>query len=413
MILGRKRKTETSCNANVDDLPPIEIPYARHYLDNKDFASVRKALQGTTISRGALVAEFEKDLAKYCSAPFAVAFNSGSAALLAACIALRLGPNDRVFVPANSFIATATCAAILGCSMTFIDIDPNTGLMDIDRFCANFTPNNRGKSALLAVHFAGRTVDLRRLRQKLNQELLIVEDAAHAVGGKSQSGKMVGSCDESIACAFSFHASKNMTTGEGGAVLTRCKQLAHSLRRARDSGIERDSARQKRQPPGPWYYEVHEVSGNLHLTEFQAALGRSQLRKLKDFKAAKDALVSRYVERLRSLPAVILPPFSTEKLWHFHLFFLKIDFTALGRSRDELMRHLRKHAIGSQVHYIPLYRHPCWEKDQWGRTWTSLEPLSGCELFYSQMLSLPLYVQLSECQVDAICDEVRHWLEQC
>ncbi len=412
MDCSRKQKNGPS-QVGASSPSTIKIPYARQFLDKEDLAGVCQALKGEWISRSTVVAQFENALAEYCGAPFAVAFSNGSAALLAACIALDLGPADRVYVPANSFIATATCAAVLGCSMVFVDIDARTGLLDIDAFCAQFTPNTQGKSALLPVHFAGRGVDLAHLRIKLGDpELLLIEDAAHAMGGVAQDNQPVGSCAQSDACAFSFHASKNMTTGEGGAVTTRSATVAHALRRARDSGIERESALQKASAPGPWYYEVQEVSGNLHLTDFQAALGLSQLRKLDRFQSAKTKLITRYIERLSPLSQVHLPTFTPGESWHFHLFFMCIDFEKLGRSRGALMRHLRERAIGSQVHYIPLYSHPCWKAARWQHTWNSLHALPGCERFYSQMLSLPLYVELQERQVDEVCDEIQAWLQQ-
>lgn len=384
--------------------PDEPLPYARQCIEEDDIEAVGRALRSNLIARGPKVAEFEEHLARQCRAPYAVAFSSGSTALLAACLALNAGPRDRALIPANSFVATASCAALLDCSIEFVDVDSQTGNLDLKSLASCLKRRGTGRDLLIAVHFAGRALDIAEIA-KLDPtgRLLILEDAAHALGSSSVS-EVVGSCNFSACCAFSFHAVKNITAGEGGAVTTRSKSLARELRRLRNSGIEREKEFWRSPSEELGYYEVQRLSSNFHLTEMQAALGISQLGKIERFRLARAALIERYRKRLSGLRGLSLPPFSEREISHFHLFFVLIDFCGLKGKRCDLANYLQTHNIGSRALYIPLYRHPCWPKG------VKTEPLVGSEKFYSQIVALPLFAQLKLQEVDWICHHVIRWL---
>lgn len=394
-------------------LPPGQnqaIPCARQSIDQYDIDSVIKALKGPNITRGEQVSAFEKELATHCQVPFAIAFSSGSSALSAACLALDIKEGDHLFVPANTFIATASCGYLLGADLHFVDIDPLTGLLSADHLAELVDELSPVRSILFPVHFAGRAVNIAELERALGEHPFeIIEDSSHAIGSRDSFMMPMGSCCKSACSTFSFHASKNMTTGEGGAVTTKNEQLAARLRSIRNSGIQRHMKRFG-QFAHPWQYEVQTLSSNHHLTDFAAALGRSQLKKLAAFQKSKKRAVERYLEQLEGVAHLKIPPVDRGDLIHFHLFFVLIDFALIGKTREELMLFLQKEQIGTGVHYIPLYRHPCWEgKNRLGKQ-VKRDALAGSELYYKKTLSLPLFADITLRQVDRVCRQIKSWL---
>ncbi len=387
------------------------IPCARQSIDELDIDSVTKALQGPFITRGEQVRAFEKELADHCQVPFAIAFSSGSSALSAACLALDIKDGDHLFVPANTFIATASCGYLLGADLHFVDIDPLTGLISADHLAKLVNELSPARSIIFPVHFAGRAVNIAELERALGDRAFeIIEDSSHAIGSRDSFMMPIGSCCKSACSTFSFHASKNMTTGEGGAVTTKDEQLAKRLRSIRNSGIQRDMKRFGHGFAHPWLYEVQTLSSNHHLTDFAAALGRSQLKKLAAFQKSKKRAVERYVEQLKGVTHLKIPPFDQRDLIHFHLFFVLIDFVLIEKTREELMLFLQKEQIGTGIHYIPLYHHPCWkEKNRFGKQMKRRE-LAGSELYYKRTLSLPLFADITLDQVDRVCSHLKSWL---
>lgn len=377
------------------------IPYARQSISSDDAHEVSQSLLSDLITRGPQVEKFEQALAEYCGVQYAVAFNSATAALMAAYHAAKVTVFDRLITTPNSFVATIGAAMQCGATPVFVDIDRATGNLDLDQVKINLEgpQSSRGRMIIAPVHFSGIAVDMEKLDGLIkNPSTFVIEDAAHAIGSSYANGQKVGSCAWSHMTIFSFHPSKTMTTGEGGMVTTNDEELARLLRRFRNNGIEKDPKFLK-QEPQPWYYEVQELSGNYNVTELQAALGLSQLKRLEQFVVKRRQLVAYYRSKLKDIPLIKLFSAQYDKQTAFHLFVVQIDFAAIGKKRSDVMLKLKEKGIGSQVHYIPLYRHPIFNK--------SIEDISvyfpQMEAYYTQALSLPLYYDLTEADVDYIC----------
>jgi UDP-4-amino-4,6-dideoxy-N-acetyl-beta-L-altrosamine transaminase len=348
------------------------IPYGHQSIDDDDVAAVVEALRSDWLTQGPKVAEFEEHLARAVGARHAIAFSSGTAALHGACAAAELGTGDRVLTSPLSFAASANCARYVGASVDFLDIDPGT--LNVD------PASVPDCDAFVAVHYAGLPLDLGALRTRPR---VVIEDAAHALGATTPDGP-VGNCAHSDLCCFSFHPVKTITTGEGGAVTTNDAALAERLRTFRHHGI--------RPTPeaGAWAYDIETLGYNFRLTDLQAALGTSQLRKLERFVDRRHALATRYRERLRDLP-VELPPAATEGWRHaYHLFAVRVE------DRRRIFDGMRAADIGVQVHYVPIYRLRAYCDDP--------ARYPNTEAVAARLLSLPMYADLTDAQQDRVVD---------
>lgn len=384
------------------------LPYAHQSIHADDIAAVARALNSEVITRGPEVEAFEKELAAYCGAQHAVAFNSASSALLASCHAAGLGPHDLLISSPNTFIASIIGAFHYKATPVCVDIDRETGNAQVDQMLQTANqPSSRGKPVLIPVHFAGLPLDMEKLANLLQSpEAVIIEDAAQALGSRYYpDGPRIGSCAYSQMTVFSFHPAKVITTGEGGMVTTNDETVAHRLRRFRNNGIERDPGYLKGEPK-PWHYEVQEISNNYNFTDLQAALGRSQLARLDAFIAHRRALVQSYREQLKGIPTIKLFTDRHDAAASFHLFVVQIDFAAHKTTREQVMQKLKASGIGTQVHYIPLYRHP-YCVDQWGDL---TEYFPETESYYAQALSLPLYHDLTLADIDRVVKELKKTL---
>lgn len=372
------------------------IPYGHQSINEEDIAAVTEALKGDLITRGPKVEAFEKQIASYCGAEYAVAFTSGTTALYASYFAIDCGPKDRVLTSPNTFIATTAYPSQKGATVVFVDIDRSSGNMDLEQVEANLHyPSIQGRLIIAPVHFSGIAIDMQRLQTMIKaSNVAIIEDAAHALGSSYPSGEKVGSCAYSDLTIFSFHPVKTLTTGEGGMVTTNDPELYQRLKLFRNSGIVRDFP----DPfPDPWYYEVQELAGQYHMTEFQAALGLSQFKRLDAFIEKRRALVKRYRERLSGVSSIRLFDSSYDPLTAYHLMVVQMTSK---KSRTAIMDGLNKAGIGSQLHYIPLYRHPCYR-----RLMGDIEEyFPEMEAYYSSALSLPLYYDLTLEDVDRISE---------
>lgn len=377
------------------------LPYGKPSLNEMDKKSVQEALGSETLTRGPLVAQFEEALAAYVGARFAVAFNSGSTALSASYFAAGVGPSDKVLTTPNSFIATIGPAIQAGATPLFVDIDRKSGNLRVDQVIENLDFQSiSGKLFFVPVHFSGIAVDVESVATQIkNAQTVIIEDAAHAIGSSYADGVKVGACPFSDMTMFSFHPVKTITTGEGGAVTTNDEQLYEKLKFYRNNGIVRDLPDSK----GPWYYEVQGLTGNYHLTEMQAALGLSQLQRIDAFVEKRRALVKRYREKLEGAKGITLfdPAYDAESA--YHLFVAQIDFESLKTDRNAFMEALKKENIGTQLHYIPLYRHPAL-KERYGDLESYFPEM---EKYYQEALSLPLYYDLEFEDVDRIVRVLR------
>ena len=387
--------------------PPI-FPYARHHLDEEDRAAVMEALSSPTITRGPITEAFEKEVALYCDVPYAVSFNSGTSALSAAYSALGLKSGDRVITSPNTFIGTVAHPLSCHTPIHFCDIDRATGALDqkLLKQLLDLNPS-RASTFLLPVHYGGAPFDITQLERLITDEkTVILEDASTALGATYPDGKRVGACHKSDITTFSLHPSKTITCGEGGICTTADRSLYKRLLAYRNNGIRRGEELSLPSPP-PWYYEVEEATGNFHLTEFQAALALSQLKKIDHFVAKRRLLVEEYRKLLAKLPNCSLLSPSDDALSSHHLMVALIDYPKHRTTRASVMERLAKEGVMTAVHYIPLYRHPCFAK----KRDEAIATLPEAELFYSQALTLPLYFDLTVEDVHTICTALKRCLK--
>lgn len=380
------------------------LPYAQPSISSEDVEFVCRSLATPVITRGPAVEAFENAVAAYCGAKHGVAFTNATAALMAAYHVADICPSDQIITTPNSFVASVGPGIQKKGTPVFLDIDRNTGNMDLQELEINMDRRaSRGKTVVVPVHFAGIPVDMQTVDRLIkNPETVVIEDAAHAIGSCYSDGSRVGSCQWSSMTVFSFHPAKTMTTGEGGMVMTNSDELYHQLRRYRNNGIERDSENITGEA-APWYYEVTELTGNFNFTEMQAALGLSQLNRLDKFVAHRQVLMKRYNDQLTGMQGVRLFKPSETLSVAYHLCVAQIDFAAFKTSRSEVMHKLKEKGIGSQLHYIPLYRHPFFTK----MSGDISEYFPEMEAYYNTALSLPLFYDMTEADVDRVIFELK------
>ena len=374
------------------------LPYARQLVEQDDIDAVVDVLRSEYLTSGPAIAAFEQALAAAVGAEWAVAVGSGTAALHAACFAAGVGEGDEVIVPAITFVATANCARYLGAEPVFADVDPDTGLVVPQLVAERVTGATR---AIMAVHLGGASTDVLALSAVARQSgAMVIEDAAHGLGG-SCGGRRLGACaDGSRMATFSFHPVKHITTGEGGAITGKDGELLRKLRLFRDHGIERAPDRFREPAAGPWYYEQQFLGHNLRMTDIQAALGLSQLGKLGRFVERRRLLAGKYDRLLRERPGITpVVGDATRAGCAYHLYPVLIDFNRFGVSRAEVMREMRARGIGTQVHYIPLPMHPYYRDRGWD---PALFP--GALRYYERTLSLPLFPAMRDDDVDRVVD---------
>ena len=372
-------------------MPTPFLPYGRQALDDSDIEAVVEVLRGDWLTTGPAVEAFDTAFAAACGAEFAVSCSNGPTALHLALAALDTGPGDICIVPAVTFMATANAALYCGADVVFADVDPDTGLMTPETLEAALRKAGGRAKAVLPVHLAGQCEDLAAMSAQARAAgAVLVEDACHAVGTRYR-GEPVGSCAVSAMACFSFHPVKTIAAGEGGAITTNDPKLADRLKRLRSHGIERDPTRHRRQAGEPWWHEMQELGWNFRLSDIQAALALSQLKRLDQFAARRRALAAIYDQALADMSPVVQPLARTPDCEPcLHLYPVRIDFAAAGTSRTEVMNRLRERGIGTQVHYIPVPDQPYYV-ERYGT-----QDLPGARRYYERTLSLPLFVGMTD-----------------
>lgn len=362
------------------------IPYSRQDISEADIRAVERVLRSTHLTQGKAIVAFEDAVKKYTGATHAVALSSGTAALHAAYFAAGLSKGDEVLVPAITFAATANAALYLGAVPVFVDVDPRTGLIDLDDARKKITSKTK---VVVGVDYAGRPASLRELCAFAKKHALVfIEDGAQSFGATYNGSSLGTQADMTM---FSFHPVKSITTGEGGVITTDNAEYAERIRMFRTHGITKEVSAFQNDTHGPWYHEMQLLGYHYRMTDIQAALGESQLKRLPTFIKKRRSIAKRYTTLLKMMPGVILPP---EEIVHeesaWHLYALQIEDHT---KRRKIFEALHKAGIGAQVHYVPVYWHPFYQSLGYKK---GLCP--NAELFYSREISIPLFPGLTKAE---------------
>lgn len=380
------------------------IPYGRQWIDEADIQAVVETLRSDWLTQGPAVGQLEAAIADLCRVPHAVAVNSATSALHIACLAVGAGPGDVVWTVPNTFVASANCARLCGADVDFVDIDPGTyniSVPALERKLGDAKTAGRLPKAVIPVHFSGRAPDQEAIwALAKDYGFRVIEDASHSVGA-AHKGEPVGSCRWSDIAIFSFHPVKIVTTAEGGLATTRDADLAARMARLRTHGITRDEGLLSRQDEGGWYYEQIELGLNYRLTDMQAALGLSQMRRLGQFLRRRRELVARYDRLLADLP-VTRPLLDVLEESAWHLYVIRIDPQRAGKTRRQVYDSMRAAGIGVQVHYIPVHLQPYYRA-------LGFKPghCPEAERYSEEALSLPLYPAMSDAEQEQVVEALR------
>ena len=375
------------------------IPYGRQDISEEDIQAVVEVLRSDWLTQGPAVERFEQEVARYCGAKYAVAVSSATAALHIACLAAGLKAGDVLWTSPNTFVASANCGLYCGAQPDFVDIDLRTYNLSVDALkekLARAEKQGQLPRIVIPVHFAGQSCDMDTIAEFSNRYgFTVIEDASHAIGGSYRDAK-VGSCAFSDMTVFSFHPVKIITTGEGGMVLTNRQDLYEKLVRLRSHGITRDPRFMEGESDGPWYYQQIELGFNYRITDIQAGLGASQMRRLDEFVARRRQLANRYDILLRDLPLTI-PWQNPDSSSAWHLYVVTLYEKSDANIRRHVFDALRAKGIGVNVHYIPVHTQPYYRSMGFGPG-----DFPKVEHYYAHAISLPLYPSLDEAQQDYI-----------
>jgi UDP-4-amino-4,6-dideoxy-N-acetyl-beta-L-altrosamine transaminase len=365
------------------------IPYSRQIIDKDDIQEVVKVLKSDFITQGPKIPEFEKNLATYCGCKYAVVFNSGTSALHGAYFTLGLSKGDEFITSPITFVATANAGLYLGAKPIFVDVEPDTGNIDVSKIEKKIT---RKTKLLVPVHYAGHPADLGKIHELAKKyNLFVIEDACHALGAKYKGNK-IGSCKYSDMTILSFHPVKHITTGEGGAVLTNSKEYYEKLLIFRNHGITKDRSRftiHDSRFTGAWYYEMQLLGYNYRMTDIQAALGISQLTKLDSFIERRRSIADHYHKALKDNPYFDIPVEKDYAYSSYHLYPIRSK-DKYKDMKKKIFSNLRDKGLGVQVHYIPVYMQPYYKKIGYKKASCPM-----AEDFYQREISLPVYPGMS------------------
>lgn len=380
-----------------------QIPYSCQNIDDSDIDAVVAVLRSEYLTQGPAVRSFENSFAERHKVAHAVTVANATAGLHIACLALDVGPGSNVWTSPNSFLASANCALYCGASIDFVDIDPSTRNMSVHaltRKLESAAQRNALPQVLIPVHFAGLPCDLSEIRVLADRyRFRILEDASHATGASYQN-RPIGSTFSDVS-VFSFHAVKVVTTAEGGMVTTQDRALANRLRLLRSHGMTRDSDDMQHAADGPWVYEQQMLGFNYRLTDLQAALGESQLRRLDTMQGERIALANRYDELLADLP-LLLPARLPDRASAWHLYAIEIDDSRTNRKRAAVFAAMRASQVGVNVHYIPIHTQP-----YYATLGFKQGDFPAAERYYERAISLPLFPAMDHQQQDRVVTALR------
>lgn len=373
------------------------IPYGRQQIKEQDIQAVTAALKSDFLTTGPLIEEFEHKLKTVTDAKHCVAISNGTAALHAACFAIGIEKGDEVITTPITFAASANAVIYCGGTPVFADINPETYNIDPEDVKKKIT--NKTK-AIIAVDYTGKPAPLDELKAICDENnIYLIEDAAHSLGSLYK-GQKIGSIADLT--TFSFHPVKTITTGEGGAVTTDSDALYTRLQLFRTHGITRDDNLMLKNE-GPWYYEQLELGYNYRITDIHCALGISQLDRIYEFKSTRNQFFDYYNEQLINVQGIITPKRADFEDSCYHLYVVQVDEKIYGMNRYDLFMKLREAGVGVNVHYIPVYYHPYYQKLGYKKGLCK-----EAEAFYERIITLPLYPGLSKCDIDYVVDVIKN-----
>jgi len=374
------------------------IPYGMHHIDEDDIQAVLDVLRSGALTQGPTIELFEKTVAEYVGAKYAVAVSSGTAALHLSAMAAGVGPDSTLVTSPITFVASANAGLYVGAKVAFADVDPLTINMSPE-VLEEVLKSNPDTKAVVPVHFAGLPCGMEAIKKLADKTgAIVIEDAAHALGAIYPSGRRVGCCENSLMTCFSFHPVKAVAAGEGGMITTNDEKVYRRLLRLRSHGIQKldDSFLISTQAEtdgliNPWYYEMQELGFHYRISDIQCALALSQFSKLDKFITRRRELAKAYDRKFDSVAFIrVAQPVGRDSSGH-HLYVVNIDFKAAGVSRAKLMLDLKMQGIGTQVHYVPIPMHPIHM-----RAGHTMRELPVAAAYYEQALSIPLFYALSD-----------------
>ncbi len=380
------------------------IYYGKQSISEGDIQSVIDVLRSAFITQGPMIERFERKVADYCGAKYAVAVTNATSALHIACLAANLGDGDCLWTSPVTFVASANCGRYCGANVDFVDINPKTYNMDalvLEEKLRESKKDGKLPKVVVPVHLAGQACDMKKIR-KLSEEygFSVIEDASHALGA-DYLNKKVGSCEFSDMTVFSFHPVKIITTGEGGMILTNNAETYEKLKMLRSHGITRNSSDMTKDSDGPWYYQQVELGFNYRMTDIQAALGYSQMDRLDEFIRCRRYLAKRYGELLKGLPLKIpyVPDYANPS---WHIYVIRIDFDKVKKTKKQIFEEMREKGIALNLHYIPVHTQPYYEKlgHKPGDCPESIR-------YYEEALTLPLYYDLTDEEQNYVAEALR------
>ena len=375
------------------------IPYGHQSISEEDIQAVVEVLRSDFLTQGPMVTQFEESICNYTGSSYAVAVNSGTSALHLACLSLGLGVGDILWTTSITFVASANCALYCGAEIDFVDIDPQTCNISIKALSEKLEwAEGIGclPKVVVPVHMGGLPCDMEAIAELSKKYgFYIIEDACHAIGSRYK-GEMVGNCRYSDITVFSFHPVKTITTGEGGMATTNRKELASKMALLRSHGITRDIVKMTQESDGPWYYQQIELGFNYRMTDFQAALGLSQAKRLDEFVTQRQSIAKYYDELLADYP-VVIPCQNSDTYSGYHLYVVRIQLDQVNVSRRQVFEAMRESGIGVNVHYIPVYSQPYYQ-----RMGFNSDNFPEANRYYTEAISLPIYPGLSKVEQNQV-----------
>lgn len=384
------------------------IPYGRQDITQEDIDAVIAVLRSDFLTQGPMVPRFEKIVAEHVGCKYSLAVNSATSALHIACLALGLGPGDRLWTTPVTFVASANCGLYCGAEVDFVDINPRTYNLCPDALARKLEQaesEGRLPKVVVPVHLCGQPCDMQAIHA-LSQRygFKVIEDASHAIGGKYK-GEFIGNCRYSDITVFSFHPVKIITTAEGGMALTNDAKLAHKMGLLRSHGITRDQTEMTHEPDGSWYYQQIDLGFNYRMTEMQAALGVKQMARLDQYVARRHELAGRYDNLLSYLP-VSTPWQHPDSYSGLHLYVIRLQLEKIGQTHRQVFETLRQSGIGVNLHYIPVHTQPYYLNMGFKEG-----NFPESEKYYREAISLPMFQTMSNEQQDEVVAVLRKALQ--